>query len=50
MALAHIAHYLIAANDVQQTGDWYCDVLGLEEGWDPDRKCASPGGRCNADS
>ena len=36
MPLAHIEHYLIAANDVQQTRDWYCDVLGMEEGWHPD--------------
>ena len=36
MALSHIAHYLIAANDVQQTRDWYCAVLGMEEGWHPD--------------
>jgi catechol 2,3-dioxygenase-like lactoylglutathione lyase family enzyme len=36
MPLAHIAHYLIAANDIGQTRDWYCNVLGLEEGWHPD--------------
>jgi catechol 2,3-dioxygenase-like lactoylglutathione lyase family enzyme len=36
MPLAHIAHYLIAANDMQQTRDWYCNVLGMEEGWHPD--------------
>ena len=36
MALSHITHYLIAANDVQETRDWYCNVLGLEEGWHPD--------------
>lgn len=36
MALAHIAHYLIAANDMQQTRDWYCNVLGMEEGWHPE--------------
>ena len=36
MPLAHIAHYLIAANDVRQTRDWYCNVLGMEEGWHPE--------------
>ena len=36
MPLAHIEHYLIAANDMQQTRDWYCNVLGMEEGWHPD--------------
>ena len=36
MPIAHITHYLIAANDVQLTRDWYCDVLGMEEGWHPE--------------
>jgi catechol 2,3-dioxygenase-like lactoylglutathione lyase family enzyme len=36
MPLAHIEHYLIAANDMRETRDWYCNVLGMEEGWHPD--------------
>ncbi|MEO8132691.1 MAG: VOC family protein [Betaproteobacteria bacterium] len=36
MPLSHIAHYLIAASDMRQTRDWYCNVLGMEEGWHPD--------------
>ena len=36
MPLVHIEHYLIAANDMQETRDWYCNVLGMEEGWHPD--------------
>ena len=36
MPLKRIEHYLIAANDMQQTCDWYCNVLGMEEGWHPD--------------
>jgi catechol 2,3-dioxygenase-like lactoylglutathione lyase family enzyme len=34
--LSHIEHYLIAADDIEQTRDWYCDVLGMQEGWHPD--------------
>jgi catechol 2,3-dioxygenase-like lactoylglutathione lyase family enzyme len=36
MPLAHIEHYLIAADDMEQTRDWYCNALGMEEGWHPD--------------
>jgi catechol 2,3-dioxygenase-like lactoylglutathione lyase family enzyme len=36
MPLTHIEHYLIAADDMQRTKEWYCTVLGLEEGWHPD--------------
>lgn len=35
MPLSHIEHYLIAANDMEQTRDWYRDVLGMREGWHP---------------
>src|SRR2546428_13259454 len=36
MPLSHIEHYLIAADDMERTRDWYRDVLGMEEGWHPD--------------
>ncbi len=36
MPLSHIEHYLIAAEDMERTRDWYRDVLGMEEGWHPD--------------
>jgi catechol 2,3-dioxygenase-like lactoylglutathione lyase family enzyme len=36
MPLSHIEHYLIAADDIAATRDWYCRVLGMEEGWHPD--------------
>jgi catechol 2,3-dioxygenase-like lactoylglutathione lyase family enzyme len=36
MPLSHIEHYLIAADDIEGTRDWYCRVLGMEEGWHPD--------------
>ena len=36
MPLSRIEHYLIAADDMERTRDWYRDVLGMEEGWHPD--------------
>jgi catechol 2,3-dioxygenase-like lactoylglutathione lyase family enzyme len=36
MPLSHIEHYLIAADDIDATRDWYCSVLGMEAGWHPD--------------
>ncbi len=36
MPLAHIEHYLIAADDMEVTKTWYCDVLGMQEGWHPE--------------
>src|SRR6266566_7625632 len=33
MPLSHIEHYLIAADDMERTRDWYRDVLGMQEGW-----------------
>ena len=36
MPLAHIEHYLIAADDMAKTRDWYCSVLGMQEGPHPD--------------
>lgn len=36
MPLAHIEHYLIAADDMEATKNWYCDVLGMQEGWHPE--------------
>jgi catechol 2,3-dioxygenase-like lactoylglutathione lyase family enzyme len=36
MPISHIEHYLIAADDMDGTRDWYCSVLGMEEGWHPD--------------
>ena len=36
MPLAHIEHYLIAADDLESTRDWYRDVLGMTEGPHPE--------------
>ena len=36
MPLSHIEHYLVAAQDMERTRDWYRDVLGMQEGWHPD--------------
>jgi len=36
MPLTHIEHYLIAADDMDRTRDWYRDVLGMQEGRHPD--------------
>ncbi|MGB7541105.1 MAG: VOC family protein [Burkholderiales bacterium] len=36
MPLSHIEHYLVAADDMEKTRDWYRDVLGMQEGWHPD--------------
>jgi catechol 2,3-dioxygenase-like lactoylglutathione lyase family enzyme len=35
MPLSHIEHYLVAADDMESTRDWYCQVLGMQEGWHP---------------
>jgi len=36
MPLSHIEHYLVAADDMDLTRDWYRDVLGMQEGPHPD--------------
>jgi len=36
MPLSHIEHYLVAADNMERTRDWYRDVLGMQEGWHPD--------------
>lgn len=36
MPLTHIEHFLIAADDVDGTRDWYARVLGMESGPHPD--------------
>lgn len=36
MPLAHIEHYLIAADDMEATKNWYASVLGMNEGWHPE--------------
>lgn len=36
MPLAHLEHFLVAADDMEKTRDWYRAVLGMEEGWHPD--------------
>jgi catechol 2,3-dioxygenase-like lactoylglutathione lyase family enzyme len=36
MPLSYIEHYLVAADDLEATRDWYRDVLGMEEGPHPD--------------
>jgi catechol 2,3-dioxygenase-like lactoylglutathione lyase family enzyme len=36
MPLSHIEHFLVAADDIDKTGEWYCRVLGMKEGPHPD--------------
>lgn len=36
MTITHIQHYLIAADDMNATRDWYRDVLGMHEGPHPE--------------
>jgi catechol 2,3-dioxygenase-like lactoylglutathione lyase family enzyme len=36
MALSHIEHFLVAADDIDATRDWYARVLGMKSGPHPD--------------
>ena len=36
MPLLHIEHMLVKANDIEETRDWYEQVLGMEVGEHPD--------------
>src|SRR6185503_1723066 len=36
MPLSHIEHFLVAADDIDATRDWYARVLGLRSGPHPD--------------
>ena len=36
MPLSHIEHFLIAADDIEKTAEWYSRVLGMKEGPHPD--------------
>ena len=36
MPLSHIEHFLIAADDIDATRDWYARVLGMKPGPHPD--------------
>jgi catechol 2,3-dioxygenase-like lactoylglutathione lyase family enzyme len=36
MAISHIEHFLIAADDIDATRDWYSRVLGMKAGPHPD--------------
>src|SRR5512140_123072 len=36
MPLSRIEHCLVVADDMEATRDWYCNVLGMEEGPHPD--------------
>ena len=36
MALTHIEHFLVAADDIDATRDWYARVLGMTSGAHPD--------------
>lgn len=36
MPLTHLQHFLIQAEDIDATRDWYVDVLGMEDGPHPD--------------
>lgn len=36
MPLTHIEHFLVAADDIDATRDWYARVLGLKSGEHPD--------------
>jgi catechol 2,3-dioxygenase-like lactoylglutathione lyase family enzyme len=36
MAISHIEHFLVAADDIDATRDWYARVLGMKSGPHPD--------------
>jgi catechol 2,3-dioxygenase-like lactoylglutathione lyase family enzyme len=36
MAISHIEHFLVAADDIDATRDWYSRVLGMKPGPHPD--------------
>jgi catechol 2,3-dioxygenase-like lactoylglutathione lyase family enzyme len=36
MAISHIEHFLVAADDLDATRDWYARVLGMKSGPHPD--------------
>jgi catechol 2,3-dioxygenase-like lactoylglutathione lyase family enzyme len=36
MPLTHIEHFLVAADDIDATRDWYARVLGMQSGAHPD--------------
>ena len=36
MAISHIEHFLVAADDIDATRDWYARVLGMRSGPHPD--------------
>ena len=36
MPLSHIEHFLVAADDIDATRDWYARVLGMKSGSHPD--------------
>ena len=36
MPLSHIEHFLVAADDIDATSDWYARVLGMKPGPHPD--------------
>jgi catechol 2,3-dioxygenase-like lactoylglutathione lyase family enzyme len=36
MAISHIEHFLVAADDIDATRDWYARVLGMTSGPHPD--------------
>jgi catechol 2,3-dioxygenase-like lactoylglutathione lyase family enzyme len=36
MPLSHIEHFLVATDDIEKTAEWYCRVLGMQEGPHPD--------------
>ena len=36
MPLSHIEHFLVAADDIDATRDWYARILGMTSGPHPD--------------
>jgi catechol 2,3-dioxygenase-like lactoylglutathione lyase family enzyme len=36
MPISHIEHFLVAADDIEATRDWYARVLGMQSGAHPD--------------
>jgi catechol 2,3-dioxygenase-like lactoylglutathione lyase family enzyme len=38
MPLTYMQHFLVQAEDVEKTRDWYIDVLGMRVGYTPDFK------------
>jgi catechol 2,3-dioxygenase-like lactoylglutathione lyase family enzyme len=38
MALSHLEHFLIQPADIEATAKWWCEMLGMRDGYHPDFK------------